>query len=391
MMPNLDEGGLQVRCGLLIAVLTVATAAQAQTDQEKPGLAVFDLKGVDTRSPTEAATATNAVIKGLRELDAFEVVSSDDLRQLLAIERQKQLLGMEGDANISASVQAMGVKNVVVGSITRGQSGLSAELRLLDTKDNKVVSQRTIASQPSLDKLANQLVIITQELVGPLLFMEQGQLLVRTREEGAEVVVDEVSRGSTPLAAPIKLPRGRHRLTVKKDGFISRVTVTQVQKEQLTLEDVTLVPSADYVAAYNARNKRLRLGGYIAIGAAVAGFGTALLLDRAIAEPLYQNEFRPRAEVLAAVANGTAGDGKSFQNQQAACFNDQAKCRQEAQGLGSQVSTLTTASWVMVAVGAVGVAGAVYCFISGEDPGRYAQLVASIFPNGGSIGLAGRF
>lgn len=379
-----------MRWGISIA-LGWAVIAAAQTDEQKPGLAVFDLKGIDTR-PTDPLAALNGVVKGLRELDAFDVMSSDDLRQLLSIERQKQMLGMEGDSTVATSVQALGVKNVVVGSVTRSPAGLSAELRLLDAKDNKVVSQRTVAPEPSLDKLVNALVVAAQELVGPLLFLEQGQLLVRTREEGAEVVVDEVSRGSTPLPGPVKLPRGRHRLTVKKDGFISRVTVVQVQKEQLTLEDVTLVPSADYVAAYAQRNKRLRIGGYLGIAVAAAGFLSALAIDRLGAEPLYQNQFKPRQEVLEAVAIGRAGDGSAFTTKVTRdCYADQETCRGEARGIASSISTMQALTWAAVGVGAAGLVVAAYCFVSGEDPNRYAQLVASLSPDGGTIGLVGHW
>ncbi len=380
-----------MRPGIFTAILVSGSVALAQTDEAKPGLAVFDLKGIDTR-PAEPQAALNAVVKGLRELDAFEVVSSDDLRQLLSIERQKQMLGMESDANVSASVQALGVKHFVVGSLTRSSGGLSAELRLLDATDNKVVSQRTVPPQPTLDKLVSSLVVISQELVGPLLIAEQGQLLVRTREEGAEVVVDDVSRGSTPLPAPVKLPRGRHRLTVKKDGFISRVTVVKVERDQLTLEDVTLVPSADYVAAYEARNKRLRLGGYAGIAVAAAGFLGAVIIDRAIAEPMYQNEFKPRQQVLDAVSSNRAGDGSGFTTELTqTCFGDQESCRTRARELASSINALQIATWVAVGVGAAGLAVAAYCFVSGEDPNRYAQLVASVIPGGGSIGVVGHW
>ncbi len=379
-----------MRWGITIALCFAAVAA-AQTDEGKPSLAVFDLKANDAK-PAETAAALNAVVKGLRELDAFDVLSSDDLRQLLAIERQKQMLGVESDATVSASVQAIGVKNVIVGSVTRTGAGLSAELRLLDAKDNKVVAQRTVQPQPSFDKLAASLSVVAQELVGKLLFLEQGQLLVRTREEGAEVVVDDVSVGSTPLTAPVKLPRGRHRLTVKKDGFIARVTVVSVQREQLTLEDVTLVPSADYVAAYNARNKRLRAGGYVAIGIAAAGFLSAVLIDRLVAEPKYQNEFKPRQEVLEAIATGRAGTGDGLIGMvRQDCFAAPDQCRDEARALSSTINTMQILTWVMAGVGAAGVAAAAYCFVSGEDPNRYAQLVASVTPSGGSIGLVGHW
>src|SRR4051794_22918163 len=143
--------GLCMRWGMLTAFV-VAAAAWGQNDDQKPGIAVFDLKGIDTR-PSEPEAASAAVARGLRELDAFEVQSSDDLRQLLSIERQKQMIGMENDTNVSAAAQALGVRHFVVGTVTRTSAGLSAELRLLDPKESKVVAQRSVPAQPSLDKL----------------------------------------------------------------------------------------------------------------------------------------------------------------------------------------------------------------------------------------------
>lgn len=376
-----------MRWGMLTAFI-VAAAAWAQADEQKPGIAVFDLKGIDTR-PSEAEAASAAVARGLRELDAFEVESSDDLRQLLSIERQKAMLGMENDSNVSAAAQALGVKHFVVGSVTRTSAGLSAELRLLDPKQNKVIAQKAVPSQPSLDKLTGQLTGVVQELVGPLLQEEQGSLLVRTHEEGAEVLVDEISRGSTPLPAPIKVPRGRHRLTVKKDGFIARVTVTNVSKDQLALEDITLVPSADYVQAYNARNKTRRIGGIAAVAVGVVALGLGIGLNAGVAESVYQNDFKPRQAVLQAVASGTATAQAFPSGVGADCFQNQADCRTKAQGDVASINGISVASWVLIGVAGVAAVAAAYCFISGDDPGRYANLVASLLPGGSGLpGLA---
>src|SRR5581483_9928281 len=107
-----------------------------------------------------------------------------------------------------------------------------------------------------------------------------------------------------------------------------RLTVTTVQREQLTLEDVTLVPSADYVAAYQARNKRLRIGGYVAAGLAIVALGAGIALDRGFAESTYQNDFKPRQAVLQAIASGTAS-AQAFATSpvQSDCYANQMQCR----------------------------------------------------------------
>ncbi len=239
-----------------IAVLSVLAAFAAFADEEKPAIAVMELANKGG-APMESEAAGVAVARGLRELDAFEVISSDDLRTMLQMERQKQLLGMDSDG-VKATATALGVRHTIVGSLTKVGNGFEAELRLLDGTTSKIVNQKGTKAE-SLEALLPSLRGLVQEVVGPLLAAEQGALLVNTREEGAEIIVDDVSRGSTPLAAPIALPRGRHRVVVKKDGFIARTGLAVVQKNELSVLDVTLVPSNDFVAAYRSRSTKMRV------------------------------------------------------------------------------------------------------------------------------------
>lgn len=359
--------------------------------EDKPSIAVFDLSGKGT-SPLDVQLSNTAVAQGVRKLDAFTVISSDDLRQLLSIERQKQLLGAT-DEGTQSSLKALGATHTIVGSVSKSGGTYAGELRLLNTVDGKVLNQKSVEAVASLDKLVTAMGGLAQEVVGPLLAEQQGMLLVRTVEEGAEITVDDISRGSTPLPAPIKLPMGRHRVQVKKDGFISRLITVTVEKDQLSMQDVTLLPSSDYAQAYQARNGRMRLGALIATGVAVAGFAGALVLDRVGAEGMYQNQFLPRQRVLEAVSRSSGGFDASglTNNVERECAANLDQCRKDAQGASSSMATMQAASWALVGVGAVAAGFATYFWVSGENPGRYTQLVAGIAPGGASIGLAGKF
>jgi hypothetical protein len=359
--------------------------------QDKPSIAVFDVSGKGT-TPLDVQLANTAVAQGVRKLDAFTVVSSDDLRQLLSIERQKQLLGAT-DEGTQASLKALGATHTIVGSISKTGSNYAGELRLLDTQDGKVLNQKSVDAVPSLDKLVTAMGGLAQEVVGPLLAENQGKLLVRTVEEGAEITVDEVSRGSTPMSAPLALPMGRHRVQVKKDGFIARLLNVTIEKDQLAVQDVTLLPSADYAQVYQQRNGRMRLGAWIATGVAIAGIGSAILVDRVVAEGIYTNQFAPRQRVLEAVSRSSGGfDPSGLTNAvEVQCAANLDQCRKDGQAASASMTTMQATSWALVGVGAVAAGFATYFWVSGENPGRYTQLVAGVSPGGASIGLAGQF
>lgn len=379
--------------GVMKRVLVVASfSALPAFGQERPGIAVFDLTPTGA-TKLEVEATSNAVARGLRELDAFAIVSTDDLRQLLSVERQKALLGLDDSSETRASMGALGVRHAVVGSVTRAAGKLSVELRLLDTQDSKVISQKSLPGQAGLETLLTAVGGLAQELVGPLLAAERGHLAVICAEEAAEVLVDDVSRGSTPLPAPIALPRGKHRVSVKKDGFIARLSVVTVEKGQTAVENVTLLPSPDFADAYKSRNTKVRVGAWVATATAVAAFGAALVVDRFVAEPKFQNEFLPRQRALDAYSRaGSTLDPASLSTPvERACASAPDACRTEAGTLKAQLSTMQIVTWALLGTGVAATGIATYLWVSGDDPGRYAHLVASVGPTGGSFGVAGAF
>lgn len=374
----------------VFAVLLVAGVARAD---DRPTLAVFDLEshGAD---PLQAQAASQAVVRGLRDLDAFQVLSAEDVRQMLAIERGRQLVGVSVNQDASALGKTLGAKNVVVGSITRVGSGLTLDLRLLDTQAAKVVSHRSLGPVADMAKVATALPGLAQELVGPLLAAEQGELLVRAREESAEVLVDGNLLGSTPLAA-VKLPRGQHRLEVRKDGFISQSVPVRIEHDQVRVQDVVLVPSPDFAEAWKERHGRLRLGAYIATGVAVAALSGGILLDRLSTQPKYDNEFSPRQQWLKAQA-GTGSQAMPAEiasNPAAAaiwtgCGSAPADCAQQATDLQGQIKLQQGITVGLLGLGVVAAGTATYLWLTGKDPNRYSGLVAGVASDGKTSGFA---
>lgn len=79
-----------------------------------------------------------------------------------------------------------------------------------------------------------------------------GTLTVTCNEEGADVFVDGVAVGKTPLAAPIRVAAGRHSVTVRKGGF-------EEQRQSLDLAAGKLTTLATTLSATPVRSGWLRL------------------------------------------------------------------------------------------------------------------------------------
>ena len=383
-----------------VAVLLVLTSAGvAAAAEQRPNLLVLDLEPRGVGLP-EAQAATGSVVRGLRQLEVFQVLSSDDVRQLLALERTRQLSGARAESSVGQLGAALNAPNAVVGSVTRVGGKLQVEIRLLDAPTQKVLSQKTLTNA-SVEQVANQLPGLAQELMAPLLREQQGYLVVKSREEAAEVLVDDTLVGSIPLKGSIDLSRGVHRLTVRKDGFIAQTRSVRVEPKQTTVEEVELQPSPDYAKVYKDKYGKIRVGAWIATGVAVASLTTAVLMNIS-ANNEYNDQFKPRQAWL----QGATGSGPQTKppdianNPTASAAWDSCTasgavaCKQAAEDAKSSVQVKQI---VAISTGVVGVASAgvaTWLWLSGRDPNRYADLVAGVSPNpqgGLTVALGGRF
>lgn len=382
-----------------VAVLLALAWSAVAGAQPRPNLLVLDLEPRGVGLP-EAQAATGSVVRGLRQLDVFQVLSSDDVRQLLALERTRQLSGAKAESSVGQLGASLNASNAVVGSVTRVGGKLQVEIRLLDAQTQKVLSQKTL-NQATVEQVASQLPGLAQELMSPLLREQQGFLVVKCREEAAEVLVDDTLVGSTPLKGSLDLARGTHRLTVRKDGFIAQTRSVRIEPKQTTVEEVELAPSGDYAKVYKDKYGKMRVGAWVATGVAVAGITTAILMN-ASASSQYNDEFKPRQAWL----QGAAGTGPQTKppeianNPTASAAWDSCTasgavaCKQAAEDAKSSVQVK---QYVAIGAGVIGVASAgvaTWLWLSGKDPNRYADVVAGIAPNpngGATLALAGRF
>lgn len=128
-----------------VIVLSVALAA------DKPKLAVLDVQPIGVES-TEAIALGEAMTQELSKRGFFEVISSNDIRTLLGVDRQKQLLGC-GDSSCTAELSgALGARFVLQATLTKLGDSMQLSVQMLDT-----TKAQSVARSVRLAKDARQL------------------------------------------------------------------------------------------------------------------------------------------------------------------------------------------------------------------------------------------
>jgi hypothetical protein len=183
----------------MLAALAVMCAVAAAG--EKPKLLVLDV----TSSDTSAATAlTDAIAAELTRRGFFSVVTSNDIRAMLGLERQKQLTGC-GDSCTTELAGSLGSQLVLQSNLSRLGDTYQLSLQMIDTVKAQPVARSTrLGKQP--EALVEQLPYALAEATGTPLPSPPSRALPITflAAGGAAVVVGGVM-GITALSRDASL------------------------------------------------------------------------------------------------------------------------------------------------------------------------------------------
>ncbi len=150
---------------LFIALLVSIAGSAARADEVgKVRTLVMDLKsnGVE-QDAVDTISGLIAVI--LDENDRLEVLSGSDVKQLIALESQKQAMGCADDSSCLADVAgALGAELVVFGAAGKLGTLYNLNINLYDSKQGRSVG-RVAVQAGSLEQLPGQLRPALQSLV----------------------------------------------------------------------------------------------------------------------------------------------------------------------------------------------------------------------------------
>lgn len=347
---------------MVVGVLT-ASVAQAQAP-DRIKIAVVDLAASGVK-PDLATTLTSVVASELTRLQVFSVISNQEVRAMLSHDATMQLAGCDGTSQCPSAnlVAALGAQYLVSGNI--GQVGSTYTLNLVLTDVAKGAVENRAGDQVSdpghlLDAAAHA----SQVLVSKVLASRSGTLVVTCSEHGATVKVDGEIVGTTPLPRrPISW--GPHRVDVEKTGFIAGIEDISVNGSGLTETHFQLVPSPDFVTAYEKKAKAMRIGAWVSTGLAAASFGGAIYFE--VYQSRQANNFVTMRSQYEAMANPTEAQYQQLVN---------AK---------DDVQASINKTYAFTGVGLGLTAAALYLWIAGDDPGRYADFRETAPPPAGHV------
>lgn len=131
---------------VLVVVSAALAASEPATPPESPTaraqalrVAVYDfeLSGVE---PRMGRVVTDSVVAELRKLQHTSVIGMDEVRAMLDLEAQKQLVGCEADESCLAEIaDALGVDVLIIGTLARLEDQSIFGLRRIDQRRAQVV------------------------------------------------------------------------------------------------------------------------------------------------------------------------------------------------------------------------------------------------------------
>lgn len=353
---------------LVVAWLVLAGLTGAAGAEEKRAIAVLDLKARGLEASV-AENVTELVLKEIDRVGMFRTISTEEIKRMLEHEQQKILLGCDDTSCLAEIGGALGVDLLVAGGVGKLGDTWVISLKLIDVRGVKVLrrEERTVSGAGGdLIGAARQ---AARTLLGPILRQESGMLELSCTEEEAEVYVDDVMVGTTPLE-PRKLPGGFHALRITKPSFVAWARDVKIEPHQTARVRAVLVPSETFIKAYESRAGTYRTLAWTFTAVAVAAGGTASGLF------IWNNgRLDDHEKDVEAFKQGTSSLSEGEINDQADAIN--------------MVDSFTLG----ITIGAVAAAGtALYFWLAGDPPGKYDGVESSgtaSFELGGAPGSFG--
>jgi len=260
-----------VPCAVVLSLLILSCPAAADS---KRAIAVLDLRARGLE-PTIAEQVTDLVLKEVDRTGLFRTVSQEEIRRMLEHEQQKLMLGCEETSCLAEIGGALGVDMLLAGGVGKIGETFVVTLKLIDVVKVEVIHREERMASGKEDALVQISRQAARALLRPIMEEESGLVELVCAEEGAEVYIDDVMVGTTPLEAR-KIPGGYHQIRVVKKRFVAHGREVNVKPRDTQRLEVVLIPSRDFIEEYESQATLYRVFAWSFTGLAVASAGTAV-------------------------------------------------------------------------------------------------------------------
>jgi len=337
---------------LVFFVLAQTPASQAAGHDKRVKIAVLDLKDKGV-GPEVASLLTSVVSTRLAEIGIFDVISREDVRNILTHEQDKMLLGCADESCYVNIGGILGSPFLVAGEVGMVGEKYVIGLQRIDVKATRVAKRVDRQFKGSRERLLREVGNAAYKVVEDILKKRSGTLVLDVSEAGADVSVDGKTLGVSPLAG-LRIPAGPRDVRVAKRGFVDWARTIQVEPDDVQALEVTMIPSADFIADYEAKAGSMRIWAWITLGTCLALEATAVAL-----RTYTYLEYDPIEDDY---------NNSNFRGMTAAEFYARYKDDMDR----AQIMDYAALAGGIVGVG-VGVLSA-YLFIEGDDPDRYQKF-----------------
>jgi hypothetical protein len=250
---------------LMAAAMSLTAAVGGGPGSQR--LAVLEIRPLGV--PADLAhTLTGVVAEQAGKIPGFIAISQSEIGAMLGLERQKQMLGCGDESCLAEIGGALGASRVLSGSVSKVGESYVLQLELVDTARAVVQGResRTVPGSPT------ELIATARDLTHRLLTGKPldttGRIKFAIEPSGAKVLVDGRLVGKSPLATPVPMEQGNHRIQISADGYVTYETTLEAVPGQVLFHEVNLVSTSAVVAT--SHHETQRVIGYVALGIAAA-------------------------------------------------------------------------------------------------------------------------
>jgi hypothetical protein len=153
------------------ALLALLTAAGPQR------VAVMDIQAREGVTKGVAQIVTDAIVADLRKgAPTLGLIASEDLRNLVGFQAQRERLGCQDTACLAEIGGALGVDELVVGSLAKLGTSYILDVRLIDARRAKVIAEANERlKNGTADDLLGAADRAVNRLLGPILGLPPGE------------------------------------------------------------------------------------------------------------------------------------------------------------------------------------------------------------------------
>lgn len=342
--------------------------AKVEPEDTRSKIYVLDPKVVDMAEGI-GATISSALAQSI-EKEGLRALTREDAKEVINQQGDLAVIGADGDPmTLSNLGKAIGAPHLLAVVATQAANGdIIFQGRMIDAVNIKVLVRRETRASDYDGEILTAIKELARLCLAPFFAHLNGTIALTCSEEGANVFVDDVQIGTTPIE-PFEIAGGYHTVKLTKEGFIRFQKQVQPKKEDTLPLEVALKPSLEYMQKYRAEAELYRTVGFVSASAAVAlvavgaGFGVGYLVGldgiKDIDDTLGDNErlaqLGPNCETAVGCPEKTA-------------------LEEDRNDLAFQSQLFSVGGIAGAAVGIAAGAAATYFFVFGNNPDRYAEF-----------------